>query len=113
MAHDILNGLNLVGEFSLAGTTPAADRPLLSGGPGNTPVSGPPYLPTFIQTTAPTAGQLGSITQYLWLDTSGSQPNLWVYTGGTGQLIGITAAQVSGLQAVISTTSIINVLIFG
>jgi hypothetical protein len=113
MAHDILNGLNLVGELSLAGTTPAAGRPVLSGGPNNTPVSGPPYLPTFIQPTAPTAGQLGGITQYLWLDTSGSPPNLWVYNGGTGQLIGISTTQVSGLQSAINTTSIVNALIFG
>lgn len=109
MAHDVLNGLNLVGEFSLAGTTPAAGRPLLSGGPGNTPVSGPPYLPTFIQTTAPTAGQLGSITQYLWLDTSGSQPNLWVYSGGTSQRLNI--APLVQAMSNTNTTVAVNVTV--
>lgn len=38
-------------------------------------------IPTFIQTTQPTIGQLEDYTQYVWWDTSGGDLTLWIEDG--------------------------------
>jgi hypothetical protein len=38
-------------------------------------------VPTFIQSTQPTTGELGGQDQYLWWDTSGGNLTLWIEDG--------------------------------
>jgi hypothetical protein len=64
-------------------------------------MAAPANAATFIQTTAPTAAQIGQFLKYVWVDTSNSPPIINVENGGDVPTTTSTLASPDDLQIMI------------